>query len=52
MLAAEGQLFADGGTNYQIVTVKLYAGGILCYTDTNEYIVEYKHEQLINPNPV
>jgi Zn-dependent protease with chaperone function len=47
MLVAQGKLFAGSGANYQIVKVKLHASGILCYTDANDDIVEYKHEELI-----
>lgn len=50
MFVAEGKLFADGGTNYQIVTVELYATGILCYTNTTAEIGEYKHEELTISN--
>jgi Zn-dependent protease with chaperone function len=46
MLVAKGKLFADGGANYQIVTVELYASGILRYTNTTAEIVEYKHKEL------
>lgn len=46
MLVVEGKLFTYGATNCQIITVKLSASGTLCYANSADETVKYKHEEL------
>lgn len=46
MVTAEAKVFADGGTNYEVVRINLHESKTLAYRNTDGDHISFQHEQL------